>query len=305
MDLSTQAGPIKFKNPVILASGTYGYGPKKGLNRQISRLGGFITKTITLKERLGNMPPRIAETASGILNSVGLENPGIERFCRDYLKEIAELQTTRIISIGGVTAEDFLQAIRILQNNNYKIFQGIELNISCPNVEKGGLCIAQSPAEAGKTVRMIKKAAKLPVIVKLSPNVTDIKMVAQSVLDNGADAISLINTITSLAIDWRKRISLLGGFSGGLSGPAVKPIALRMVYEVASKTKADVIGIGGIMNAEDALEFMAVGAKAVQVGTLNLADPFAVFNIPEEMAGILKKEGIKSAREFMANYKIK
>ncbi|MFH1231051.1 MAG: dihydroorotate dehydrogenase [Planctomycetota bacterium] len=314
MDLSTQVGPFRFKNPVILASGTYGYGPARIISSrtrltgcpvgQVSRLGGFITKTITLKERTGNIPPRIVETASGIINSVGLENPGIEGFCRNYLKDIDELKTIRIISIGGATSDEIVETIQVLQKHEYKIFDGIEINISCPNIEKGGLCIAQSPRETKKTVQKVRRISRLPIIVKLSPNVTDITAIARAALSAGTDVISLINTISSLAVNWRKRKLMLGGFTGGLSGPAIKPVALKMIYEVATKTKAEIIGIGGIMNAEDVLEFLSVGAKAVQVGTLNLVDPFATFNIPKELKGIMVKERAGSIKNFISTHRV-
>lgn len=340
MDLSTQVGPFRLKNPIILASGTYGYGPVRVISSrtrltarpnvptcrdgqgypvgQVNQLGGFITKTITLKERIGNMPPRIVETAAGIINSVGLENPGIEGFCQNYLKDIDKLKTIRIISIGGATSDEILETIRVLQKHEYKIFDGMEINISCPNIEKGGLCIAQSPRETKKTVQKVRRISRLPIIVKLSPNVTDITAIARAALSAGADVISLINTISSLAINWRKRKSMLGGFipqggtrpqgavplgTGGLSGPAIKPIALKMVYEVATKTKAEIIGIGGIMNAGDVLEFLSVGAKAVQVGTLNLVDPFAVFNMPKELKEIMATERIGSIKNFISTHK--
>ncbi|MDI6733336.1 MAG: dihydroorotate dehydrogenase [Planctomycetota bacterium] len=307
IDLATTVGHFRFKNPIILASGTYGYGrhPEKiPITPLINKLGGFITKTITLKERKGNPPPRIVETAAGIINSVGLENPGIERFCRDYLDEIARIKTVRIISIGGSTADEITQTIRTLQRYKYKIFDGIEINISCPNVEKGGACIAQNPDEVKKTVKRVLKISRLPIIVKLSPNVTDITAIARSALSAGAEVLSLINTVSAMSIDWRGRKSMLGGFSGGLSGPAIKPIALKMVHQVASKTKAEVIGIGGIMNAEDVLDFLCAGAKAVQIGTLNLTDPFAVFEIQEQLKNILSKERIKSVREFVLRYQL-
>ncbi|HLD35998.1 MAG TPA: dihydroorotate dehydrogenase [Planctomycetota bacterium] len=282
MNLSTTVGPFKFKNPILLASGTYGYGKSSqtlNADSRISQLGGFITKTITIKERLGNNPPRIVETASGIINSVGLENPGMARFCEEYLPEMERIKTVRIISIGGANTDEIIQAIRLFQQHKYRVFDGIELNISCPNVEKGGRCIAQSPAEVRKTVQKVLKVAKLPVIVKLSPNVTDIVEIANSALKAGAEVLSLINTVSALAVDYRNGKPALGGITGGLSGPAIKPIALKMVYDVASKTKAEVIGIGGIMNAQDVMEFLSVGAKAVQIGTLNLVDPFAVFDL--------------------------
>jgi dihydroorotate dehydrogenase (NAD+) catalytic subunit len=293
-----KVGPFRFKNPILLASGTYGYGKSsapqgdasprqagKTLNvdSRISQLGGFITKTITIKPRLGNNPPRIVETASGIINSVGLENPGMARFCQEYLPEMGRLKTVRIISIGGASADEIIQAIKLFQQHKYRVFDGIELNISCPNVEKGGRCIAQSPVEVRKTVQKALKVARLPVIVKLSPNVTDIVEIANSALKAGAKVLSLINTVSALAVDYRTGKPMLGGVTGGLSGPAIKPIALKMVYEVVTKTKAEVIGIGGIMNATDVMEFLSVGAKAVQVGTLNLVDPFAVFDIPKDL----------------------
>jgi dihydroorotate dehydrogenase (NAD+) catalytic subunit len=293
MNLSVKVGPFKFKNPILLASGTYGYGKSsKTLNvdSRISRLGGFITKTITFKPRPGNNPPRIVETAAGIINSVGLENPGMARFCSEYLPEMARIKTSRIISIGGAETGDIIQAIKLFQKHKYRIFDGIELNISCPNVEKGGKCIAQSPAEVRQTVQKVLKAAKLPVIVKLSPNVTDIVEIAGAALKAGAEILSLINTVSALAVDYRNGKPLLGGVTGGLSGPAIKPIALKMVRDVASRTKAEVIGIGGIMNAADAMEFLSIGAKAVQVGTLNLVDPFAVFDMPEELRKLSAKK---------------
>jgi dihydroorotate dehydrogenase (NAD+) catalytic subunit len=307
MDLSTQVGPLTLKNPIILASGTYGLGNfthLSALGRRVSQLGGFITKTITLKERLGNLPPRIIETASGIINSVGLENPGIEQFCRANLDNIARLRTTKIISIGGITAEEIAEAIRILQKYHYRVFDAIELNISCPNINKAGFCIAQSPKETKKTVQKVSNVSKLPLIVKLSPNVTDVTKIARAALDAGARIISLINTISALSINWRQKKSMLGGFTGGLSGPAIKPIALKMVYEVTQKTNAEVIGIGGIMHAEDVLEFLSVGARAVQVGTLNLVNPFAVFCLPQEIKKKLSNERTKSIKNFISDYRI-
>lgn len=286
MNLSVKVGPFRFKNPVLLASGTYGYGKSSktlAVDSRINRLGGFITKTITLNPRLGNNPPRIVETASGVINSVGLENPGMARFCKEYLPELSRIKTVRVISIGGASTGEIIQAIKVFQQHKYRVFDGIELNISCPNVEKGGRCIAQSPVEVRKTVQKVLKAARLPVIVKLSPNVTDIVEIANSALSAGANVLSLINTLSALAVDYRTGKPMLGGITGGLSGPAIKPIALKMVYDVTHKTKAEVIGIGGIMNAQDVMEFLSVGAKAVQVGTLNLVDPFAVFEIPAEL----------------------
>lgn len=302
MNLSVKVGPFRFKNPILLASGTYGYGKSSqtlNVDSRISQLGGFITKTITIKPRLGNNPPRIVETASGIINSVGLENPGMARFCAEYLPEMGRLKTVRIISIGGASTDEIIQAIRLFQQHKYRTFDGIELNISCPNVEKGGRCIAQSAQEVRKTVQKVLKVARLPIIVKLSPNVTDIVEIARAALSAGAEVLSLINTVSALAIDWRTKKSMLGGVTtkgspvgtGGLSGPAIKPIALKMVYDVVSKTKADVIGIGGIMNAKDVMEFLSVGAKAVQVGTLNLVDPFAVFDLPGDLKKLTAKSG--------------
>ncbi len=292
MNLSTIVGPFRFKNPILLASGTYGYGKSSktlSVDSRISQLGGFITKTITIKERLGNNPPRIVETASGIINSVGLENPGMARFCHEYLPDMERIKTVRIISIGGASADEIIQAIKVLQKHKYRVFDGIELNISCPNVEMGGKCIAQSPVEVRKTVHQVLKVARLPIIVKLSPNVTDIVEIARAALGAGAEVLSLINTVSALAIDYRTGKPMLGGVTGGLSGPAIKPIALKMVSDVVSKTKAEVIGIGGIMNARDVLEFLSVGAKAVQVGTLNLIDPFAVFDLPAALKKCLTK----------------
>ena len=304
MNLSVKVGPFRFKNPILLASGTYGYGKSSrtlNVDSRVSQLGGFITKTITIKPRLGNNPPRIVETASGIINSVGLENPGMEMFCKEYLPEMGRIKTVRIISIGGASADEIIQAIRLFQQHKYRVFDGIELNISCPNVEKGGRCIAQSAQEVRKTVRQVLKVAKLPIIVKLSPNVTDIVEIARAALSAGAEVLSLINTVSALAVDYRNGKPVLGGITGGLSGPAIKPIALKMVYDVVSKTKADVIGIGGIMNATDVLEFLSVGAKAIQVGTLNLVDPFAVFDIPKDLKRLTAKYGRKIIKQLSQN----
>jgi len=292
-DTKTKLGPLVLKNPVMVAAGTFGYGGEKILRKMpINKLGAFITKTITLNPRLGNPPPRIAEVTGGIVNSIGLENPGLETFCRNYFPKIRSIKTIKIVSIGGTDEYEFTQIIKSL--NRQKGIDALEVNISCPNVKKGGRCIAQDPEITRKITRVIKQNSRYPVIVKLSPNVTSITDIALAARDGGADILSLINTVTAMVVNWKKRCPELGNGTGGLSGPAIKPIALKMVWDVSRAVRIPVIGIGGIMTADDVMEFLVTGASAVQVGTLNLVTPTDVFGIIDDLPVILKNQNIKS-----------
>lgn len=298
--LKTKVGPLTLKNPVLVASGTGGYGGEETpLNLPLHKLGAFITKTITLNPRLGNPTPRIAETAGGMINAIGLENPGLALFCRDYLPRLRKIKTVRIVSIGGYDDAEFIAIAKTL--NKQSGIDAIELNISCPNVKKGGICIAQDPEATRHTTRLVHRHSRYPLIVKLSPNVTDIRAIALAAKDGGADIVSLINTVAAMAINWRNRRPVLANVTGGLSGPAIKPIALKMVYETVQATKMPVIGIGGIMNAEDVVEFLVVGASAVEIGTLNLVSPGRVFRVIDGLNKLLADNRIKSVRSIIGS----
>ena len=310
VDLSVKVARLKLKNPIIAASGTFGYGSAR-LNRSdkqelkdlvnVNEFGGIITKTITLNPRQGNPPPRICETPSGILNSIGLENPGLEYFCKHYLPVLASFNTARIVSVGGEDEAEL--PIMIKRLANYPEIDALEINLSCPNLDKSKPIISTSPKLVESTINKIRKLTKKPLIAKLSPNVTNIVDIAKSAHAAGADAVSLINTITGMAIDWRKRKPFLGNITGGLSGPCIKPIALRMVWQVASQTRIPVIGIGGISNAEDVMDFLVAGASAVQVGTANIVDPDACIKIINQIPKLLEEQKIKSIREIVNTLK--
>ncbi|MBM3254339.1 MAG: dihydroorotate dehydrogenase, partial [Candidatus Omnitrophica bacterium] len=260
MDLSVKIGKLILKNPVLVASGTFGYGKEYKDLIGINKLGAFVTKTITLKPREGNLPPRIVETPSGILNSIGLENCGLEVFIKEKLPFLKTLKTAFVVSIAGYTKEEFSKLAKQLEDEGVKAF---ELNISCPNIEyrKGKLNFSQDAKSTYAVVKEVKKSTKLTVITKLSPNVTDISEIAKSAEEAGSDAMSLINTILGMAVDIDTKKPLLGNITGGLSGPAVKPVALRVVWEVYNSVKIPIIGMGGIMDANDAIEFIISGAS--------------------------------------------
>jgi len=288
IDLSVDIAGIKFSNPVIMASGTYGFGKEYSEYLDLSALGGISVKGLTLTERKGNIPPRIAETPAGILNSVGLQNPGVEAFIQHHLPFLKKFNTRIIANIAGNTIEEYCQMAEILGDT---AIDAIELNVSCPNVKVGCLAFGTSPKGIEEITSTVKKYCKQPLIVKLTPNVSDVKSIAQAAESAGADSISLINTILGMAIDIHKRRPILANNFGGLSGPAVKPIALRMVYEVAHAVKIPVIGMGGISSSEDALEFLLAGATAVMVGTANFVNPIVPIEI---LSGI---------EDYLKNYK--
>lgn len=289
-DLSVNIGGLELKNPVMTASGTFGYASEFENLVDLNRLGAVIVKGLSLKPSMGNPPPRIVETPCGMLNAIGLENVGFTSFVEEKLPFLKELSTPIIINIYGKDVREYAElASRI---NDIKEIAGIEVNISCPNVKAGGAAFGTDPEAACKVVKAVRDHTGKPLIVKLTPNVTDITLIARSVEDAGADSISLINTITGMAIDIETRRPKLANITGGLSGPAIKPIALRMVWQVVQKVKIPVIGVGGIMTAEDALEFLMAGAAAVQVGTANLINPHATIDIIEGIEAFLIKRNI-------------
>ena len=287
---------VRMKNPVVVASGTFGFGREYGRFYDLSELGGICCKGLTLCRREGNPPPRIAETPMGILNSVGLQNPGVDAFIAEELPELRKHDLAVIANISGNTPEEYGVMCEKLSAAGVDM---IEVNISCPNVKNGGVLFGQDPALAAEVTQAVKKhAGNLPVIVKLSPNVTDITAIAKAAEQAGADAISCINTITGMGVDVKTRKPLLANVVGGLSGPAVKPVALRCVWQVCNAVKIPVIGIGGITCAQDVLEFILVGAHAVEIGTMNFVRPDAAFRIAEELPHLCQQLGIKNLAEF-------
>lgn len=276
-DLTVKIGGMILKNPVIVSSGTFGFGEEFEDFFDLNHLGAIIPKGISLKPMQGNPPPRIFETEGGIINSIGLQNPGVKEFIKNKLPYYRNLKTHLIINFFGNTQKEYIELARIL--DSILGISGLEMNISCPNIKRCGIIFGTDPRMAYRLVRAVKKTTQLPLIVKLSPNVTDIALMAKSVEEGGADAVSLVNTFRAMAINIHSRKPELGNVIGGLSGPAIKPIALRMVWEVNQAVKIPLIGMGGIMNAEDAIEFILAGASAIQIGTVNLINPKAGMEI--------------------------
>ena len=296
-DLKTNIGGIELENPVMTASGTFGYAVEFEELVDLNRLGGIIVKGLSLKPSMGNKPPRIFETACGMLNAIGLENVGIEAFAKEKLPFLKKLSTPVFTNIYGKSISDYaLLAARI---DKLIEIAGIEVNISCPNVKAGGLAFGVVPETAAEVVDAVRKKTSKTLIVKLSPNVTDITQIARAVEGAGADSLSLVNTITGMSIDIETRRSRLANITGGLSGPAIKPVALRMVWQVAQSVKIPVIGVGGIMCAEDALEFLIAGAAAVQVGTANFINPNATIDIIEGIEAFLGEKKISRVGDII------
>lgn len=295
--LKIKIGNLDFKNPVMTASGTFGYGPEYADFFDLNELGGIITKGTTLQPREGNDYPRMAETASGMLNCVGLQNKGVDYFCNRIYSQIKDYDTNMIVNVAGSSSEDYAAcAARI---DELERIPAIELNISCPNVKEGGMAFGVTCEGAASVVKAVRKVYHKTLIVKLSPNVTNIAEIARSVEAEGADAVSLINTLMGMSIDIEKRQSRLSIGTGGLSGPAVKPVALRMVYQTAKAVDIPVIGLGGIMTAEDAIEFMMAGATGVEIGTANFIDPSVCAKIILGMNKWLDKHGCQSVGEII------
>ena len=286
---------IEFKNPVIAASGTFGFGAEYGELYDVSKLGGISTKGLTLNKKQGNEGRRIHETSSGIMNSVGLQNPGVDGFIRDELPKMRKLDTIILANLGGATLEDYLSGIEKLNNTEVDL---IELNISCPNVKCGGMAFGIKTEVAKDIVKAVKSICKKPLMVKLSPNAEDIVDMAVGCMEAGADSLSLVNTFKALAIDINKRKPVFDNLTAGLSGPAIKPIALRMVNEVCKAVSIPVVGMGGIVTAEDAIEFIMAGAHAVQIGTANFMKPDICLDIIDGIESFMIKENIKDLSEI-------
>ena len=296
-DLSVNIGELKTKNPVMTASGTFGYGQEFEDFIDIARIGGIIVKGTTLHRREGNPYPRMAETPSGMLNAVGLQNKGVNYFVEHIYPKIKDTDTNIIVNVSGSAIEDYVKTAEII--NELVNIPAIELNISCPNVKQGGMAFGVSAAGACDVISAVRSVYKKTLIVKLSPNVTDITEIARAAEASGADSVSLINTILGMAIDAEKRSPLLSTVTGGLSGPAVKPIALRMVWQVAKAVKIPIIGLGGIMDWKDAVEFMLAGATAVQIGTANFIDPAVTVKVIDGINNYLDRHGYSSVKDII------
>ena len=297
VDLTADLGFLRLRNPVLAASGTFGYGLEFEPYLDLEKLGGFVVKGLYYKPREGNPPPRLVETPSGLINAIGLQGVGVEAFAEKVLPKLRRLRTAVIVNVCGADDDEYAAVVEFL--NGQEGIAAYELNISCPNVKKEGACPALSPRATFDLVKRIKAASRRPVITKLSPNVTSIVEIAQAAEEAGSDAVALVNTFLALALDLETRRPKLGNVFGGLSGPAIKPIALRMVYQVASRLKVPVIGMGGIMTGTDALEFLVAGAAAIQVGTANFVDPDAAGRIVDEMERWCEAHGVAAVRDIV------
>ena len=296
-DLTVDIGGLKLQNPVMTASGTFGYAREYDHYLDLNRLGGIIVKGLSLNPSKGNPPPRIVETDCGMLNAIGLENVGIDSFINDKLPFLETLCPPTIVNIYGKTVQDYAALAERMQPLD--VVKGIEVNISCPNVKQGGVAFGSDPELAREVVQAVREETSKHLMVKLSPNVTDIALMAKVAEDAGADALSLINTITGMAVDLSTRRSKLANVTGGLSGPAIKPIALRMVWQAAQAVKIPIVGVGGIMNATDALEFIMAGATAVQVGTANFIDPAITVSILDGIKAWLQEERLDDLKQLV------
>lgn len=299
-DLSLELCGVRLKNPVIAASGTFGFGREYDALYDISLLGGVSVKGLSLKPRLGNPPPRIAETPSGMLNAVGLQNPGVERFIEEDLPWLLQKDLAVIANITGTTQEEYCRMAERLAPTGVHL---LEMNISCPNVHEGGAAFGVKPESVYAITKAVRAAARQPLIVKLTPNVADIAENALAAEEAGADAISLINTLTGVAVDVHARRMILANNTGGLSGPAVRPIALRMVWQCAKRVRIPIVGMGGIETGEDAAAFMLCGAKAVMVGAANFTDPMACPRIARELDAYCDAQGVARAQELVGTVK--
>lgn len=299
IDLSVKIGSLRLKNPVLVASGTFGYGQEARDLVNLNALGGIITKSVSPKPRDGNPPPRIVELPAGMLNSIGLANVGVEAFITDKLPFLKELDTAVIVNVAGSTPEEFLSVVRRLEEQDG--IQAYELNFSCPNVKEGGLEFSQDAKVTERVTSQIRRITDRPLITKLTPNVTRIGEIAQAAESGGADAVSLINTLVGMAVDVNSRKAKIHTVTGGYSGPAIKPVALAKVLEVVGKVEIPIIGIGGIVTAEDALEFIITGASAIQIGTANYIDPSTGEKIVPELISYCERNGVKSIGDLVGS----
>ena len=296
MNTSVNFAGVELKNSVLTASGTFGSGKEYAEFVDLNRLGGVVTKGVANIPWAGNPTPRVAETYGGMLNAIGLQNPGMEVFIEKDIPFLKQFDTKVIVNVCGKSLQDYCEVVERLAQEQVDL---LEINISCPNVKEGGIAFGQNPQCVENITYELKKRAKQPIIMKLSPNVTDITETARAAEAGGADGLSLINTLTGMKIDVNKRAFALANKTGGLSGPAIKPIAVRMVYQVANAVKLPIIGMGGIMNAEDALEFIMAGATAVSVGTANFVNPYATVEIVEGIEEFMKKHGVRDIQELI------
>jgi dihydroorotate dehydrogenase (NAD+) catalytic subunit len=297
LDLSVDIGGLRIKNPVMTASGTFGYAKEFSPYMDIERLGAVIVKGLSVKPRQGNPTPRIVETPCGMINAIGLQNVGVDSFIKEKLPFLRKIKTPVIANIFGERLQEYGEVARRL--DGVKGVAGVEINISCPNVKKGGIEFGTDPKEAHRVVSTVRKATELPVITKLSPNVTDIKVMVRAAEDGGTDSISLVNTIPAMAVDVERRRPVLATVTGGLSGPAIRPVAVKLVWEAARVAKVPIIGIGGIMTGRDALEFILAGASAVEVGTANFVDPASAIKVLEGIVGYMTRHRIRSINELI------
>lgn len=295
IDLSLKLPGLSLKNPIMPASGCFGFGREYSDFYNLSKLGAIILKAATSKECFGNPTPRVAETASGMLNAIGLQNPGVMNIINHEVPFLSQFDTNVIANVAGSTLEEYVDVTKKFNMTNQ--VHALELNISCPNVKEGGIQFGTNPTMAARVTEAVKKVSKLPVYVKLSPNVTDIVSIAKAVEAAGADGLSMINTLTGMQIHLPNRRPLIANKTGGLSGPAIKPVAIRMVYEVSQNVNIPIIGMGGIQNAEDVLEFLLAGASAVAIGTANFQNPFVCSEIIDELPKVLEKYGFLSVQE--------
>jgi dihydroorotate dehydrogenase (NAD+) catalytic subunit len=299
--LNVNLGFLQLKNPIMPASGCFGFGKEYAKYYNLDELGAIVVKATTVEERLGNPVPRIAETPAGMLNSIGLQNPGVENVLNIELPWLKQFNTPIIVNVAGSTIDDYIDVAKRL--NEAENICALEVNISCPNVKAGGLAFGTDSVMAGNVISEVKKVSRYPIIAKLSPNVTDIVSIAKSVEAAGADAISLINTLLGMAIDINRKKPILANLMGGLSGPAIKPVAIRMVWQVSSAVSIPIIGIGGITSGKDAIEFILAGATAVQVGTANFINPYACINIIKELEQYLIENSIKDIHSLIGKAK--
>jgi dihydroorotate dehydrogenase (NAD+) catalytic subunit len=301
IDLSVTLGRLHLKNPVLVASGTFGYAREMAGIVDFAQLGGVVPKTVTRHPRAGNTPPRTVETPSGMLNAIGLDNDGIDHFLHHHLPYLRTLPTAVLANIAGEDEEDFVEMAAMLGREVG--LAGVELNLSCPNVA-GGIDFAIDPERTRRVVQRVREVCPLPIVAKLTPNVTNIVPIARAAAEAGADALSLVNTFVGMAVDWRRRRPILGNVTGGLSGPGIKPLALRLVWQVAKQVRVPIIGIGGIATLDDVMEFLIAGASAVQLGTVNFYDPTASMRVVGELPGALKHLGVSSVREVIGTLSV-
>ncbi len=302
VNLEVTLGPLVLPNPVMVASGTFGYGLEYSSLLDISKLGGIVVKGLSLERRSGNRPPRLVETHGGLINAIGLENVGVDNFIRQKLPLLLKKRVPVIANIFGNTVEEYGELARIL--NDTDGISALEINISCPNVKSGGIVFGTDPRQAARVVSTIRKNTKLPLITKLTPNVTDIGEIAKAVVKAGTDIISAINTVSAMAVDINSRKPRLGNIAGGLSGPAIKPIALKKVWDILNSVDVPVIGIGGITNYEDALEFLLIGARAIQIGTANFIEPKTPLQVLEGIRSFLESKGYKDVDSFIGSLEL-